>query len=83
MCIKIERAQNGFEVELEDPEIVKANDESEGRYRDPYVCYVFKTKQEVFDFLDKVIDKLDADEENDESEYTSAFDEAAGESENE
>lgn len=70
---KIERLANGYEVEITDPEIVKANGQAKlGKpWRDPKVCYAFKTIPEVLAFLRKNLDKaLPMDE------YESSFDEA-------
>lgn len=67
-CIcKIEAAANGFEVELYDPEIAKANEKSKGRYRDPMVSHVFSTVEEVTDFLKTNLKAAGPDE------YTSSF----------
>lgn len=75
--VKIEKMKNGFEVEMTDPEIVKANRKpSKGNspmpYKDPNVAYVFKTSEEVLAFLKANLDKaIPADD------YESSFDEAA------
>lgn len=55
----IERLANGYEVEVTDPAIVKANRNSDMKtpWRDPKVCYAFKTVQEVMKFLEKNLDK--------------------------
>jgi hypothetical protein len=73
--VKIERAANGFEVCLRDPEIVKANAKADlskgGKWRDPEREYVFTTIDEVLKFLGKHLDKaLPADD------YDTAFDKA-------
>jgi len=77
---RIERLNNGYEVELTDPQIVAANNKRDnsgtrvGQWRDPKVGYVFKTVKEVTDFLSKNLDKampLD--------EYGSSFDSAVAE----
>lgn len=69
--VKIERAKNGFEVEMCDPKIKQAN-MGDGPYKDPYETYVFKTSAEVLAFLKDNLDKavpMDDD-------YESSFDEA-------
>lgn len=76
---KIERAQNGYEVEMTDPKIVESNHSDSkagmGRYRDPQVSYVFKTLPEVLKFLKANLDKaLPA------GEFESSFDKATKES---
>lgn len=75
--IKIERLTNGWEVEMTDPEIVKANQAPAkgGKYtpyKDPKVAYAFKTKDEVVKFISANLEKaMPMDE------YESSFDEAA------
>lgn len=64
---KIEALANGFEVELYDPEIAKANEKGKGRYRDPMVGHGFKTVEEVVAFLKANLKAAGPDE------YTSSF----------
>lgn len=78
-CCKIKRLANGYEVEIRDPEIVKANRDTSSKpskpWRDPEVGYVFKTIGEVTVFLNNNLEKaLPLDE------YSSTFDVAAKES---
>lgn len=68
---RIEKLNNGYEVELRDPEIVKANSKGKGAYRDPCVAYCFNTVDEVLAFLKKNLDKALPDD-----EYSSSFDAA-------
>lgn len=81
--ICIERAKNGYEVEMTDPEIVKANNapSKNGKYtpyKDPKVSYVFQTKDAMLKFISDNIDKaLPMDE------YENSFDEAAATEEGE
>ena len=75
---RIERLQNGFEVEINDPEIAKQNKSSKGSWRGPMVGYVFKDVKEVLAFLEKNLDKAMP---GDESE--SSFDKAVGEEDDE
>lgn len=77
-CVaKIKRMKNGFEVEMKDPEIIKANMKPAkggiGPYKDPNVSYVFKTVDEVLAFLKANLEKAVPDD------YESSFDEAATE----
>ena len=78
-CVRIERLTNGFEVEIRDPEIEKANNKRDGRtgsigtWRDPWKSYAFKTAKEVTEFLTKALPKTVPD--ND--EFSTAFDKAA------
>lgn len=72
----IERMQNGYEVSLSDPKIVKANNTRDKNgytpYRDPTVEYAFKDVDEVLAFLKENLDKaLPA------NDFSSAFDAAA------
>ena len=77
--IRIERLQNGYEVTMKDPDIVKANNASSGKsgpcaYKDPNLEYAFTTSKEVMDFVKANIDKaLPVDE------YSDAFNVAAEE----
>ena len=76
-CVRIEKLTNGFEVEIKDPEIIKANNKRDSAkgytpYKEPWRSYAFKTSKEVVDFLTKNLDKAGAGD-----EFSSAFDEAA------
>ena len=74
--IRIERAVNGYEVEMTDPKIRAANQKANSRWRDPEVSFVFKTVEEVTKFLTSNLDKaLPMDE------YETSFDAAVTESE--
>lgn len=67
-CCRIERATNGYTVNVQDPKIREANSKSGGKYKDPNCEYVFKTIEEVLTFLKKNLDKaLVADD------YTRSF----------
>jgi hypothetical protein len=74
-CCKIERAKNGFTVEMRDPKIVAENSKPTkgiGRYRDPNVEYVFKDVKSVLKFLETNLEKaMPMDE------FSSAFDTAS------
>lgn len=72
---KIEKMKNGYEVEMKDPEIVKANmkpSKGASPWRDPNVSYVFKTVEEVLAFLKTNLEKAIP-----EDDFESSFDEAA------
>lgn len=79
--IRIERLQNGFNVRITDPDIIKKNEDrtkSKGDccspWTDPQVTYAFSTKEEVVTFITANLDKaLPVDE------YSSTFDKAAKE----
>lgn len=77
--IRIERLQNGFEVTMRDPDIVKANNAASNKsgpcpYKDPNLEYAFTTSKEVLDFVKANIDKALPDD-----AYSDAFDLAAEE----
>ncbi len=55
--VKIERLANGYEVCFTDPDIVAANAKSM-KYKNPEVELVFKTSDEVLEFLTKNLDNL-------------------------
>lgn len=75
-CCRIERLKNGYEIEMKDPEIVKANQKPRKgsepyTYRDPYVSYAFTKIEDVLTFLKKNLDKALPDD-----EYDTSFDAA-------
>jgi hypothetical protein len=77
--VRIERLENGFEVELDDPKVVKANQSAKsGEWKNPTRSYAFKTLAEVMDFLSRNLEKALP-----ESEYSTAFAMAAKEEEDE
>ena len=78
--IRIERAQNGFVVCMDDPAIAKQNRESDGPWKDPMQQFVFDDKDGVLKFLTKNLDKIVPDDEDD---YDSSFDAAVKEDEEE
>lgn len=55
--VKIERLANGYEICFTDPDIVAANSKSM-TYKNPKVEFVFKTSDEVIEFLTKNLQKL-------------------------
>jgi hypothetical protein len=82
--IRISCAQNGYIVEVTDPDIKKQNREGEmtltknGKvtpWRDPHVKFTFKTPKEVADFITTNIDKMFPDD--DDTAYSTAFDVAS------
>lgn len=82
--IRISCAQNGYVVEVTDPDIKKENRKSslskggsEVTWRDPNVKFTFKTPKEVAKFITDNIDKMFPDA--DEQAYSKAFDLAAKE----
>lgn len=71
---KIERLANGYEVSMADPKIVETNKSGKTPWKDPEVCYVFKSVKEVLKFLKEHLETaLPLDE------YASTFSQATEE----
>ena len=77
--IRIERAQNGFTVCMDDPAIVAENQKGDGPYRDPEVEFVFDDEAEVIAFITKNLSKIIPEK----GDYASSFDDAVEESDEE
>lgn len=75
--IRIERAQNGFLVCMDDPAIVTKNQKSDGPYTDPERQFVFDDEAEVIAFITKNLDKIIPAKKDD---FASSFDAAVEES---
>lgn len=77
-CIlRIEKLDNGFEVEIRDQKAVKRNSASINKptpYVNPWRSYAFKNTKEVVAFIEKNLDKAVPDD-----TFSSSFDEAAAE----
>jgi len=72
-CIcKIERAENGYEVEVYDEKTSARNNKSGMSWEDPYKSYLFNSAAEVADFISKNLEKFGT-----ESEYDVAFKKAS------
>jgi hypothetical protein len=54
--VRIEKLNNGYEVEIRDQKQAAKN-EKPGAYRDPWCSYAFKTTAEVCKFLEQNLDK--------------------------
>lgn len=76
--VKIEKLDNGYEVEIRDAAQASKNDKSgmNAPYQDPWHCYAFQTVDEVVAFLKANLDKATP-----EPSYDDAFEMAATESE--
>jgi hypothetical protein len=69
-CIcRIEKAVNGFEVEMYDPAVAKANAKSKGSWKDPMVTHVFNSMDDMLKFI-----KANLPAAGPEDEYGSSFD---------
>jgi len=74
-CVaRIEKLENGYEVEVADPELQKKNQSSKN-WKDPWKGYAFSTKEEVIKFLEKVLDKLEPEVDD----YSTSFSKAIAE----
>lgn len=56
--LKVEKLENGYEVEVCDPVISAANDNPKATWRDPWKGYAFKTEKEVVTFVSKILSTL-------------------------
>lgn len=70
---KIEKLENGYEVEVCDPEQQKNNQKPSSKWKDPWKGYAFSTKEEVVKFLEKVLDKLEPEDEGYETSFSKAI----------
>ena len=81
--LRIERLQNGWEVEFDDPEIIKKNRDpkSKGPWQDPGKSYAFQDdqKDQMITFIGSVLPKLLPEGDDDSSEFDDAFAEATKE----
>ncbi len=71
IVVRIEKLENGYEVEIREPKADKAN-KKPGTYVDPWCSYAFKNCTEVVAFLTKNLDKATTGG----SDYNSSFDAA-------
>lgn len=78
--IRIERAQNGFVVCMDDPAIVAKNRKSDGPYQDPEQQFVFDDEDDLIEFITKNLSKIIPDKKDD---FASSFDIAVAEDEDE
>jgi hypothetical protein len=76
-CIEIGSADNGFVLRYKDPEIIKANADSDG-WQDPYRSRVYDSADKLADDLKRLLPimKQYGDEKNEADEYRSAMAEA-------
>ena len=71
-CIlKVEKLENGYEVECVCPDTVKANKEGQGMYQDPWKSYAFQNSKDTIKFISESLDKLTPV--SDEEEYSGSF----------
>ena len=65
--LRIEKLQNGWEIEIADPEVLKNNKDPKKSWKDPWVGYAMLSVDDVKEFIGKHLDSLeppaDADDE--------------------
>jgi hypothetical protein len=65
--LRIERLENGYEIEVNDSKIMAENRKPKSQWKNPEKAYAFKTTEEVVAFITEHLDSLepppDADEE--------------------
>lgn len=76
--LRVEKQENGFSVEVCDPEIMASNEMPKSIWQDPWKSYVFKTSKEVKVFVGERLDSLKAPPDPD-AEYSTEFKRQTGE----
>ena len=77
-CIlKVEKLENGFEIEVYDHEIAEKNRKSNGIYKDPYRSYAFNSTEDVMKFVEKTLKSAKMGSSKD--EYSDSFAKAVSE----
>lgn len=76
--LKIEKLENGFEVEICDEKIMAANQKPKTAWKDPWKGYAFENVEGVVEFVKKTLGTLKPPP-NAEAEYGKAFEEASKE----
>jgi len=71
--LRIEKLENGYEVEVCDPDIVENNAKPKSQWKSPWKAYAFSTDKEVIAFVTK---QLAALPKSDQDEFNSAASEA-------
>ena len=56
--LRIEKMENGFSVEICDPQIMASNDMPKSVWQEPWKAYAFKTSKEVKTFVGDHLDAL-------------------------
>lgn len=56
--VRIEKLENGYEVEVLDPKIAAGNAKTAG-WQDPYKAYAFDDLEKLLTFLREVLPKID------------------------
>ena len=74
--IRVEKLENGYEVEICDPKIMAANEKPKSSWQDPWKGYAFTTAKEAVAFMAEHMDSLQPPPSAD-KEYSDAFKQAA------
>ena len=78
IVMRIEKLENGYEVEVCDEKIMEENRKPKSMYQDPYKGYAFATAAEVTKFVGEHLDSLKPPPESGE-EFSNAFKSASTE----
>lgn len=70
--LRVEKLENGYEVEVCDEKIMAENRKPKSVYEDPWKSYAFETAAGVVEFIKTHLDKLKPPP-GAEEEYSSAF----------
>lgn len=73
--MRIDKLENGYEIEICDEKIVAENDKPRSSWKDPWKGYAFTTADEALAFITQHLGSLKPPPDAD-TEYTSAFNRA-------
>jgi hypothetical protein len=73
--MRIDMLENGYKVEVCDPDIMEANNSPKSEYESPWKSYAFSTAPEVIAFVTATLEKLKPPPDAT-TEYASAFKQA-------
>jgi len=76
--LRIEKLENGYEVEICDPKVQAANSKPKTTWQDPWKGYAFTTAGEVVTFITQHLESLKPPPDAD-TEYGDAFKQATAE----
>lgn len=76
--LRVEKLENGYEVEVCDPKIMAENEKPKGSYKDPWKGYAFTTAGEAVAFIGQHLESLKPPPDA-EKEYGDAFKQATSE----
>lgn len=75
IVLRIEKLENGYEVEICDPKVMEKNNKPKSNYESPWKGYAFTTAEEVKTFVGEHLDSLKPPPDAD-TEYSEAFKQA-------